>query len=175
MVGLAVSGAGCSADPSVGSPDEQSADVSVAPTSTGGTKARGETGRLIVQQADEGQMDALIEGTVVIEDGCTLLEAFGDRMGLVWPVGTTWSEAEDMVRLSDGTVVRTGDRIRSGGGEQTLADLLAYRDAVLGSDVLTEERTSCAATWWCSVLRSRSSAAEPGSCQDQSKLVGVIE
>ncbi len=101
-----------------------------------------------MQAHDAGQMDALIEGALAIEDGCTSIGSDGHVYGLVWPAGTTWQSEASTVTIADGTVLTAGLTIASAGGQQSLDDLRAYPDSLLGPDRLTEERTSCAEQWW---------------------------
>lgn len=105
-------------------------------------------GRLIVQARDEGQMEALIEGTVTIEDGCTRLGDGERALGLVWPFGTKWSAETNSVLTPGGVEIVDGAFIRSSGGGQSSDDLTYYRDDVLGPERLTADRLACADEWW---------------------------
>ena len=62
-----------------------------------------------------GGNDALINGELVIEDGCVFLSSGGSRSAVVFPAGTKWSESEQAV-IVDGTPAQEGDSVEGGGG-----------------------------------------------------------
>jgi|GEM_PF-3606377 len=105
-------------------------------------------GRLIVQGRDDGQMDALIEGPITIEDGCTRLGDGERALGLVWPSGTKWSADTNSVLTAGGVEIADGVFIRVSGGGQSSDDLSYYQDDVLGPERLTDDRLECADEWW---------------------------
>ena len=105
-------------------------------------------GRLIVQGRDEGQMDALIEGVITIENGCTRLGHDEGALGLVWPFGTKWLAETNSVLTAAGVEIVDGASIRASGGGQSSDDLSYYQDDVLGPERLTADRLACADEWW---------------------------
>ena len=66
-------------------------------------------------------MQALIEGTLTLSEGCLLIGEYP----VIWPHGTTWDGESQVVELPDGQVVADGDRLRGGGGFPYLSDLQA--------------------------------------------------
>jgi hypothetical protein len=61
---------------------------------------------------------AEVGGDVVFveEPGCVFVEAYGERIGLVWPEDTRATRDPFRVMLSDGRVIREGDRVTGSGG-----------------------------------------------------------
>ena len=64
-------------------------------------------------------MAALIEGPLIMSNGCLLVGEFP----VVWPYGTTWDAKGQTVQLFEGQVVALGDRVSGGGGYPYLSDL----------------------------------------------------
>lgn len=60
-------------------------------------------------------MDALVMGTVVLEDECLYLVQSDIRHPVIWPHGTSWQEDPPAVRASGGTVA-LGGYVSGGGG-----------------------------------------------------------
>ena len=69
-------------------------------------------------------MAALVGGTVIVDParGCILLDRVGGPHLVVWPRGTTWTSDESALMLADGTVIRSGTRVRGGGGYLALSN-----------------------------------------------------
>lgn len=72
-----------------------------------------------------GGSDALISGVLEYEGGCLYIEHpdADERYPIVWPLGTSWNEAESAVRLGDGTLVYVGDTVSGGGGFPSVSKL----------------------------------------------------
>lgn len=69
--------------------------------------------------ADRPAMTAIMEGVVAVDDaGCVLLQQDGGRTTpVVWPAGTELASAAPLkLVFADGTEVRAGDAVTSGGG-----------------------------------------------------------
>ncbi len=67
--------------------------------------------------------DALIHGTVVVDDGCINLQLLNDSAGtgdasraVLWPAGTTWDPSLPGIVFPDGASVRIGGEIHAAGG-----------------------------------------------------------
>ncbi len=75
--------------------------------------------------------DALVEGTLQIEDGCLYLghPDTDERYPVIWPNGTSWDEDESGVRLPDGTLVHEGNRVSGGGGYPYVFNLGRYTNS----------------------------------------------
>lgn len=84
---------------------------------------------LITHQPMPISMEALLAGTLVLDDGC--LEV-GDTL-VIWPAGSQWDESRQTVTLSqDGEdfTVATGSQLPDlGGGIISLDEVSAYLDA----------------------------------------------
>lgn len=93
-------------------------------------------------------MDALIEGVITIENGCTRLGQDEGALGLVWPFGTKWLAETNSVLTAAGVEIVDGVSIRASGGGQSSDDLSYYQDDVLGPERLTADRLACADEWW---------------------------
>lgn len=73
-----------------------------------------------VQKAGLGRMEALLEGKLVLDNGCLRVKYFDDNYLLIWPYGFSLRTKGKEIQVvdSDGQVVaRVGDKITVGGGE----------------------------------------------------------
>lgn len=66
----------------------------------------------------QGGEDALLEGELVVRDGCVLLApAAGTALPVVWPSGTSIADDDPLaLTLGSGSLVELGDRVRGSGG-----------------------------------------------------------
>lgn len=66
--------------------------------------------------ASDLAFDALLRGRLTVEDDCLFIEGEGDaRIGLGWPVGTTWNPARETITTS-GREATVGEVVEIGGG-----------------------------------------------------------
>lgn len=63
----------------------------------------------------QGGRLATTNGTLVLEDGCILLETV-DQTVPIWPAGTTWDPAEESVVLHTGVAIPLGSTVTGPGG-----------------------------------------------------------
>ncbi len=75
-------------------------------------------------------LDAQVQGTVVLDADCVLLELEGTRYPVVWPRGTRWQPEPPAVVLSTGTVP-VGGAVLGGGGYLQGEHLSSLPDAVV--------------------------------------------
>lgn len=75
-------------------------------------------------QLPSGGAGAEVAGTLMIEDGCVLLDQDGNRFPVVWPSGTSVEATDPLtIELPSGEQLREGDQV-SGGGGYPYADAL---------------------------------------------------
>lgn len=125
-------GAGCGGADSGGEPAVTSdapvattTDIASAPsTSTPLQTEGGRTGPVLYSaKSSVGGDEALIDGTLRLENDCLLIESEagqGTTFVALWPFGTIWDDVESTVVLSDGTRISPGDNLQGGGGYGTL-------------------------------------------------------
>jgi len=100
-----------------------------APDASAGTSASPDSGAawgpLAVVEHAAG-MEALISGTLQIEERCVLLDARGEAVLLVWPSTTTWDSSTATVTFAtlDGqrVALHDGDTVTFGGGGNNVAE-----------------------------------------------------
>jgi len=89
----------------------------------------------------EFRMTALLEGELVLEDGCLRV----DNYLLVWPYGFSLSTGGEVIQVIDDTgqpIARVGDRVKVGGGECVKpCEHIAQYSAELPSD-------HCSGPYW---------------------------
>jgi hypothetical protein len=66
--------------------------------------------------AEPDGMDAFASGTLVLDDGCLLLDGEDGTAAIVWPRDTTWDSYREAVVSTDGKEVLPGDPVMVGGG-----------------------------------------------------------
>jgi hypothetical protein len=76
----------------------------------------------VQNKPSEFSMTALLEGELVLEDGCLRVNYDDDYDNylLVWPYGFSLSTEGDVIQVIDDTgqpIARVGDRVKIGGGE----------------------------------------------------------
>ena len=105
----------------------------------GSDKARLYDGLLTRSGSREGEMDAVVGGTLVLDPvrGCILLS----RKPVVWPAGTTVTTDPSRLHLPSGLSARSGDTITGGGGEVPAAGI---RDTALKIDGDLSTALDCA-------------------------------
>lgn len=106
--------------------------VSVLTMLTGcssGTPAPSSTVHVLQSGAGDGSgMASEVAGTLTIgNDGCAGI----DGALTVWPSGTSWSDADDGLRLTSGQVIRRGAQVSGTGGQVSPA---TGRSAVVPAD-----------------------------------------
>ena len=78
----------------------------------------------------EFSMTALLEGELVLEDGCLRVDDYYDNYLLVWPYGFSLSTGDGkVIQVIDDTdqpVARVGDKIKLGGGEMSSERIAQY-------------------------------------------------
>ncbi len=89
---------------------------------SGGDGADPAQGRLIVQ-SNLNSLDGRVAGQInVLDDGCVVLNDGVNRLGILWPLGTTWDEETATVVLEDSTVIVDGMFLESSGATVVLND-----------------------------------------------------
>lgn len=74
-------------------------------------------GPLLVSGIVSSGDDAGVEGRIRLLNACLeLVSDDGSSYAVAWPGGTTWDAVEEAVRLSNGTSIQDGAKIRGGGG-----------------------------------------------------------
>lgn len=78
----------------------------------------GVVGPVVEGDRRSGGMDAVVFGTLVVEESCAYLTLTGPetRYPVIWPHGTDWNSEVSAVVLPDGTLVHAGDEVSGGGG-----------------------------------------------------------
>lgn len=67
-----------------------------------------------------GGSDALLEGTLVVRDGCVLLDS-GEVRPVVWPMGTSIVDDDPLtLELRSGERLQEGQRVSGGGGSHAV-------------------------------------------------------
>jgi hypothetical protein len=90
--------------------------VAVLTASVAGCSAGGVDGPVLTSgRGGGGEASAQVQGTIVLDGGCLLLEREGIRYPVVWPRGTRWQPQPPAVVLSTGTVP-VGGAVLGGGG-----------------------------------------------------------
>lgn len=94
----------------------------------------------------EYRMTALLEGELVLEDGCLRVDDDYDNYLLVWPYGFSLSTGGgEVIQIIDDTgqpIARVGDRVKVGGGECVKpCEHIAQYSAELPSD-------HCSGPYW---------------------------
>lgn len=72
----------------------------------------------LVNEATEGYMDAMVEGTVAVVDGTScwgVTDASGETFVVVWPHETSATDDGAALRASPEVTLRPGDKLSSGG------------------------------------------------------------
>lgn len=115
------------------------ADASDAPAGTGASPdADGAWGPLAVIEAAGGGDEALISGTLQVDEGCVLLDEGGKTVLLLWPsAATAWDSSTATVSLvtSDGqrVALEDGDSVTFSGGGSSVAEGGAAAEDFLAS------------------------------------------
>jgi len=88
----------------------------------------------------EAGEEALVEGPLVIEDGCAFVGLGVETTLMLWAYGTSWDAGTESIVFPNGTTAVAGDIVSAGGGSASINDL----DNITSNELVTEALARCA-------------------------------